>query len=143
MNTNLEDRKYWHANGQLRMHAFYQDGQREGECKYWYENGQTKLQQFYRNGKMEGKYHFWRENGQIISQYFCRNGKLEGEQKDWQRDGQLNNPEYFKNGKPIDDSFNQSKKHSFLRLKKRFLIRNVLDRLNSILIPDLGKIVIC
>jgi hypothetical protein len=135
----LEERKTLYENGQLEFQLFYRDGKLEGECKSWYKNGQLKFQEFYRDGKLEGERKFWYRNGQLFSQTFYRDGELEGERKIWYRNGQLEFQEFYRNGKLITSDFCFSEKHSFLRLRKRFLIHVIFPL--DMLITDLAKLV--
>jgi len=68
--------KQWHNNGQLWIHCFYKDGEREGEYKRWWDNGKLQIQCFFKDGKENGEYKEWYESGQ--SKYHClyKKGKI-------------------------------------------------------------------
>jgi antitoxin component YwqK of YwqJK toxin-antitoxin module len=133
----LEERKFWYGNGQLWSQEFYRDGKLEGERKVWHENGQLLFQEFYRDGKEEGERKSWYGNGQLRFQEFYRDGKWEGECKVWYENGQLWSQIFYRNGKLTTADF-PAKKCAFLRLRKRFLDRNIFP-LDIMLITDLAK----
>jgi antitoxin component YwqK of YwqJK toxin-antitoxin module len=132
----LEERKFWHENGQLQSQEFYRAGKLEGESKWWYENGQLASRGFFQNGKLKGESKWWYENGQIWSQVFHRDGKLEGEFKSWYKNGQPESQAFYRDGKIIDVNFYFAKKSAFLRIRKRFLNRAIFP-LDTMLITDL------
>ena len=41
----------YYGNGQLRFHAFYNNGKEHGERKWYHENGQIKEHDFWKNGE--------------------------------------------------------------------------------------------
>lgn len=137
--TKLEERKTFYGRGQLREQSFSRNGKLEGERKYWYENGRPREQSFYLRGKREGKCKWWYENGQIGEHGFWRNGEQEGENKGWYENGKLGAQTFYRNGELINYHFNQTKKKTFLRLKRYF--GNHANLFDSIIILDLTKIV--
>ena len=67
--------KSYYSNGQIYIHCFYKDGQRDGEYKRYYSNGQIYIRCFYKDGKADGKYIHYYSNGQIYAHCFYKDGK--------------------------------------------------------------------
>ncbi|NKC00186.1 MAG: hypothetical protein GKR90_17100 [Pseudomonadales bacterium] len=61
---NLEVRRRWHKNGQLRFEATYQDGKQVGMRRSWHDNGQLRVETPYRDGVQEGMEKWWLKSGE-------------------------------------------------------------------------------
>ena len=64
----------YHENGNLRVHSFYENGEKHGECKIYFENGQLWVHAFFKNGKRHGEYKWYWKNGQIGGYSLYENG---------------------------------------------------------------------
>jgi antitoxin component YwqK of YwqJK toxin-antitoxin module len=53
----------WYPGRQDQYHAFYRNGQLEGEARSWYESGKPKGLAVYQGGKRQGVQRSWHENG--------------------------------------------------------------------------------
>lgn len=98
---NLEERKIWYNNGQIKRHEFYRDGKPEGEWKAWLYTGSLYSSKFYLNGKLDGKYKNSIHDGYALEEYHYRDGKLEGECVDRFSDGLVHSRHVYRNGNQI------------------------------------------
>ncbi|MFN0244986.1 MAG: toxin-antitoxin system YwqK family antitoxin [Planctomycetota bacterium] len=55
----------YYANGQLRSHIEYRDGQRQGLSASWYASGAKQAEGTYTDGQMEGSWTFWLPDGSL------------------------------------------------------------------------------
>jgi antitoxin component YwqK of YwqJK toxin-antitoxin module len=88
----------WYENGQLKLEATYQDGERQGLTGTWYENGQLEFAATYKAGELEGLTRKWYENGQLACQATFKAGEAEGLTRTWYENGQLKSQATYKAG---------------------------------------------
>lgn len=66
----------------------YVAGKLHGDYKKWRENGQLWVHAKYDNGKIDQFYRIWYSNGQLYEENNYKNGKIQTERK-WRPDGKL------------------------------------------------------
>jgi len=137
---DMEERKFYHENGQLFSRELYRNGKVEGCYRQWHDNGHPESTSFYRNGKSEGSRTFWFPDGHVEIKDFCRNGKREGICKIWNEDGQCEFHAFYRNDQAVDANFTFRKKRVFLRIIRSFRKR-IIHTANTILISDLSNII--
>lgn len=91
------------ANGMIRKHEIYKNGQKCGICKQWYSNQQMEHIARYKNGyRLEFK--SWYPTGSPENYFECdKYGRLM-ERKKWYRNGILREHVRFKNGELTEDT---------------------------------------
>jgi antitoxin component YwqK of YwqJK toxin-antitoxin module len=157
-NTDLQERKTYHHNGQLKILEYFQHGKPEGTWTAWHSNGQIRIKCVYRNGKLEGEYNSWYECGKCEKRLFYRDGEMNGNCRYWYRNGQLMVQAFYRNGVlqgeywyknwslihefyrddiVIDKRFTLKKKRLFIRFAKLF--RRCEVSLDTFLISDLAR----
>jgi antitoxin component YwqK of YwqJK toxin-antitoxin module len=99
------ERKIWHDNGSLWMHAFYKNGELESR-KIWYSNGQLDCAEIFEEGnlieetdwyqdgkiklhKLNGTRKLWHRNGRLLESGYRRDCHFEGERKQWHENGNI------------------------------------------------------
>jgi antitoxin component YwqK of YwqJK toxin-antitoxin module len=100
MSKEIETRRDYYSNGQLREEVKYQNGEFHGLYRRWYKNGQLEFEWNFENGERHGLQRNWYKNGQLMCEVTYENGELHGLYRRWYDNGQLMWEENYENGKP-------------------------------------------
>lgn len=88
-----------HPSGQVKSHAPYYKGKKQGLAKGWYPNGQRWFERPYEQGRKHGTHKVWWQNGQLKQTAFIKQGMYEGNVKAWFHTGKLYRDYNYKKGK--------------------------------------------
>lgn len=126
-NQQVEVKKDYWDNGNLKSVLRYQDGQLNGLCEWYLVSGKRQMEVPYKDNKMDGLLRRWYENGNIMEESWYKegiqdsisrnyslkgilveegyyvDGKLNGEYKRWYENGQV-----FQEGQFVDDMMDGS-----------------------------------
>jgi antitoxin component YwqK of YwqJK toxin-antitoxin module len=104
-NLKQGEYKFYHENGQLSIHTFYQNGKCHGEFKSYYGNGQLWEHAFYLNNNLHGEYKRYHKNGLYIHTFYL-NGKLHGEYESYHDNGVIEYATFYCQGKNLEVNSN-------------------------------------
>ena len=93
----IEIKKEFWPNGQLREEWGEIDGKKEGVRRAWHENGQLAHECMWVNGKRVGEWRSWWPGGQLESSMWFEAGERHGSSKAWYPDGTLRREGTFVN----------------------------------------------
>ncbi len=110
-NLRQGEYKHYYHNGQLSVHAFFQNDKLQGEYKHYYHNGQLSVHAFFQNDKLQGEYKDYHENGQLFVHTFYQNDKLQGEFIRYHKNGQLDYATFYYQGSDLNVNPDTLTKH--------------------------------
>lgn len=93
---------YW-ENGNLKSEMVYEDGELNGRCVWYLANGKPQLEVSYRHNQPDGLTRRWYENGNIMEEVWYREGVRDSVFRAYSLKGLLVEEGYYANGKLSGD----------------------------------------
>ncbi len=97
-NLTQGEYKYYSKNGQLHIHAFYQNDNLHGEYKKYYDNDQLWVHTSYQYGKLHGEYKVYYCDGDLREHSSFQNDMRHGEHKTFFNNGKLKQATFYYQG---------------------------------------------
>lgn len=97
---DINVKKEYHSNGQLRYECHYKNGIQHGPARGWKENGQMFFEYFYDEGHPHGVCRGWDKKGRLTIETPYVHGLIHGVERQFDKKGNETKRYYF-NGNPI------------------------------------------
>lgn len=69
-------KKWYYANGNIKLETYHKNGKLEGIANYYYESGKLKAREFYKDNQLHGLSKWYYETGEVKSERYYKDGAL-------------------------------------------------------------------
>lgn len=82
---DIDVKKEYHPNGQLRYECHYQNGKKHGPARGWNENGQMFFEYFYDENQPHGVFRGWDKKGRLTIETPYVHGLIHGVEREFDK----------------------------------------------------------